>query len=231
MPQKKRFGFSRVALLFTAVLAVSCVANAQQLTWLGTLGGGTSNAYNVSSGGVVVGSAEDASGRTRAFLWTASTGMQDLGTLGGTTSLAYAVSEDGRVVVGYATDSNGQERAFLWTAQGGMQNLGTLGGTWSRALSVSPDGTFVTGSATDASGQRYPFLWTASSGMENLGSFGGESWAWGSLRMEVSWWVGLETQRDNLALFAGRHQADCRTWARSGDALASPTMSPRMATW
>lgn len=179
MQQKKRFGFSRVVLLCTALLAVSGVANAQQIIWLGTLGGGTSNAYNVSSSGVVVGSAEDAGGRTRAFLWTASTGMQDLGTLGGTTSLAYAISEDGRVVVGYATDSSGQERAFLWTAQGGMQNLGTLGGTWSRALSVSPDGTFVTGSAADASGQRYPFRWTAASGMENLGSFGGESWAWG----------------------------------------------------
>lgn len=116
MQRKTRWGFHQVALLLTVTLAVSCVANAQQLTWLGTLGGGTSNAYNVSSGGVVVGSAEDAGGRTRAFLWTASTGMQDLGTLGGTTSLAYAVSEDGRVVVGYATDSSGQERAFLWTA-------------------------------------------------------------------------------------------------------------------
>jgi probable HAF family extracellular repeat protein len=49
---------------------------------LGTLGGDWSEAYGVSAdGSVVVGWAENAAGRERAFRWTASSGgMEDLNT-------------------------------------------------------------------------------------------------------------------------------------------------------
>jgi probable HAF family extracellular repeat protein len=73
------------ALLSACVLSLIATAGwSQSLTWLGTLGGYGSYAYDVSAdGAVVVGGLENAAGQWRAFRWTASGGMQDLGTLGG----------------------------------------------------------------------------------------------------------------------------------------------------
>src|SRR5262245_50317469 len=63
------------------------------VTWLGTLGGGSSQAYEVSSNGsVIVGYASNASGSYRAFRWTAATGMQDLGDFGYAYAASYGVS-------------------------------------------------------------------------------------------------------------------------------------------
>ncbi|MFL5251073.1 MAG: hypothetical protein ACJ79V_24900, partial [Myxococcales bacterium] len=62
------------------------------LTWIGTLGGGMSQAYGVSSNGtVVVGWAADAASQYRAFRWTTTT-MQDLGDFGYRFAEAYGVS-------------------------------------------------------------------------------------------------------------------------------------------
>jgi probable HAF family extracellular repeat protein len=91
------------ALIGAGVVGLAATASwSQSLTWLGTLGGRESTALGVSENGVVVGWADDASYRTRAFRWTRAMGMQDLGTLGGTDSWAYGVSADGRVIVGGA---------------------------------------------------------------------------------------------------------------------------------
>jgi probable HAF family extracellular repeat protein len=131
---------------------------------LGTLGGSESAAWGVSAdGSVVVGSAQNAAGKWRAFRWTAAHGMQDLGTLGGDESEALGVSADGSVVVGWAYNAPGRWRAFRWTAAGGMQDLGTLDGYWSEAWGVSADGSVVVGEA-----DRGAFRWTAAGGMEDL---------------------------------------------------------------
>jgi probable HAF family extracellular repeat protein len=137
---------------------------------LGTLGGWGSGAWGVSAdGSVVVGVAENASGRDRAFRWTVEGGMQDLGTLGGNNSWAEGVSADGSVVVGWAENASGRDRAFRWTAEGGMQDLGTLpGGGGSYASGVSADGSVVVGWAWDASYQERAFRWTAADGMQDL---------------------------------------------------------------
>jgi probable HAF family extracellular repeat protein len=160
------------ALLSACVLSLIATAGwSQSLTWLGTLpGGGGSAALGVSAdGAVVVGEAENAARRDRAFRWTASGGMQDLGTLpGGWESVAYGVSADGAVVVGVAENAAGQWRAFRWTASGGMQDLGTLGGGRSWAYGVSADGSVVVGWAEIAPYQYRAFRWTASGGMEDL---------------------------------------------------------------
>ncbi|GIV12363.1 MAG: hypothetical protein KatS3mg021_0645 [Fimbriimonadales bacterium] len=106
------------ALVSASLWTVVATAGwSQRLTWLGTLGGGSSVASAVSAdGSVVVGEARNASGLLRAFRWTQATGMQDLGTLpGGNTSEALGVSADGSVVVGEAYNASGYARAFRWT--------------------------------------------------------------------------------------------------------------------
>jgi probable HAF family extracellular repeat protein len=146
---------------------------AQTLTWLGTLGGGQSEAYDVSADGrVVVGMSENANRRARPFLWTAADGMQDLGTLGGDRSYAFGVSAKGNVVVGFSNNADGQDRAFRWTAATGMRDLGTLGGTRSYALGVSADGSVIVGYSRSTAGNR-AFRWTEEGGMQDLGTLGG----------------------------------------------------------
>ncbi len=98
-----------------------------RLTWLGTLGGNLSEARGVSAdGSVVVGVAENAAGRKRAFRWTAARGMEDLNityahllTDGSELREAYAISPDGRYIVGLGYNAaTGREEAFLLDTQG-----------------------------------------------------------------------------------------------------------------
>ncbi len=148
---------------------------------LGTLGGISSEAFDISAdGSVVVGYAVDSTDRVRAFRWTPSTGMQDIGTLGGGGASAHGVSWDGLTIVGESLNSLGQSRAFKWTEAGGMQDLGTLGGTASEAFDCSPDASFVVGRSRNTAGQWRAFRWSTLYGMEDLGDLGGnwsEAWA------------------------------------------------------
>ena len=114
------------------------------VTWPGTLGGNSSQAYGASStGSFIVGYASNVSGQYRAFRWTAASGMRDLGDFGYAFAEAYGVSGDGSVVVGQAWDANFQQRAFRWTAAGGLQDLGTLGGPYAEAAKVSANGLVI----------------------------------------------------------------------------------------
>jgi probable HAF family extracellular repeat protein len=136
---------------------------AQQLIWLGTLGGDRSEARGVSAdGSVVVGWADNAAGQRRAFRWTAAGGMQDLGTLGSVFgSEATAVSADGSVVVGWAENAAWQKRAFRWTAARGMEDLNltyahllTDGSVLYSANAISPDGRYIAGWGYNAATRR-----------------------------------------------------------------------------
>jgi len=100
---------------------------------------------------VIVGE-HQVSGFWRAFVWTESTGMQDIGTLGGPESRALAANRDGSVIVGTSLTSqlSDSNHAFRWTAKTGMQDLQKLvnvPGDWilSTAVGVSADGTVITG--------------------------------------------------------------------------------------
>ena len=82
------------------------------LTDLGTLGGGSTQAYALNDAGQVVGYSTGSVG-TRAFLWQAGT-MTNLGTLpDGWASYAVSVNALGDVV-GVANLKNGLGRAVLW---------------------------------------------------------------------------------------------------------------------
>jgi probable HAF family extracellular repeat protein len=105
----------------TAVSFVATVSWSQSLTWLGTLGGGSSAAYGVSADGrVVVGEAQDF-GQIYAFRWSAENGAQNLNTVyanllttGSALWHATAVSPDGRYIVGFGRNgATGRREAFL----------------------------------------------------------------------------------------------------------------------
>ncbi len=139
--------------------------------YLGTLGGVSSSAWDISRDGqVIVGESTNATAVRRAFRWTAASGMQDLGGLTATgSSVAYGVSGDGAVAVGTAASSNGA-RAVRWQG-GSVLDLGVLSGSsTSGAFDVNGDGSVVVGTSGS-----YAFRWTAADGMADLGSLGGMS--------------------------------------------------------
>jgi probable HAF family extracellular repeat protein len=100
-------------------------------TDLGNLGGktglaGGNIAYDINNQGQVVGNLDLPGDTTfHAFLWTKTTGMQDLGTLpGDAASLSISINEAGSVI-GASIDASGNPRAFLWE-KGVMTDLNTL---------------------------------------------------------------------------------------------------------
>ena len=128
-------------LTTSLLLAAATLCQAQSLTDLGTLTGGSySYAYAVSADGSVVVGESDSTNGTRAFRWTNNV-MTDLGTLtGGNYSEAYGVSADGNVVVGQSISTNGS-RPFLYrnSVMLDVQDwLGSVGGVCSM-LSTSLD--------------------------------------------------------------------------------------------
>jgi probable HAF family extracellular repeat protein len=102
---------------------------------------------------------------SHAFLWSPSTGMQDLGTLGGDSCGALGINAAGHVV-GWSTTASRTPHAFLWTSSGGMQDLGqgTIGST---AYAIN-DHDQIAGINHDE-----PVVWMPGGGMVRLGSFGG----------------------------------------------------------
>jgi probable HAF family extracellular repeat protein len=170
-----------------------CNGFAQQptLTWLGTLGGNSSEATGVSANGsVVVGISKDGNGNTHACMWTAASGLQDLSTLGGDWSEATGVSSDGSVIVGWSYDSNGIYRAFKWTAATGMQDLGA--GDYSKATGVSADGSVIILNISPIA-----YRWTLSGGLENLGNLGTNNSGANSVSSDGSVIVGYSYDASN----------------------------------
>ena len=71
---------------------------------------------------------------SHAFLWSSTTGMQDLGTLGtGEDSEAFGINSAGHVVGDSNTNGPYTPHAFLWTQSAGMQDLGGHGGIGRRS--------------------------------------------------------------------------------------------------
>jgi probable HAF family extracellular repeat protein len=124
---------------------------------LGVLAGGNwSAAYAINKAGAVVGYGNTGNGAFRGFVWTASTGMQELGTFGGKSSYAMAINSSGEVV-GQASLSSGYANAFL-DVDGVMTDLGTLGGGNSYAYGINDSGEVV-GYSSLANGDSHAFVY------------------------------------------------------------------------
>jgi probable HAF family extracellular repeat protein len=150
--------------------AVSLAGPDDKLKDLGTLGGRSSVASAIDNHGIdtgqIVGWSETSTGRTHAFLFTVSGGMQDVGTLPGAPvggySMAHATN-DNWLVVGESSSASGAAHAFLFNPMLGgpiaMRDLGVLsGGMASCALGINNNVQVVGWSAYDASGAHHAFL-------------------------------------------------------------------------
>jgi probable HAF family extracellular repeat protein len=137
---------------------------------LGTLGGSDSYATAINERGQVTGSAVNAAGQGRAFLYDEGA-LANLGALPGWQWSAGNAVNDAGQVAGSAQLSNGRFRGFVWDRATGLTQLGTLGGRNSYAMDIS-DAGMVVGSSTLASGWAHAFLWNGST-MTDLGTLGG----------------------------------------------------------
>lgn len=131
---------------------------------VGILPGFTSSIAQAISGDgrVVVGYAEDDTGRTMAFRlqWEGGGEATALGVLpGGTSSFARAVSHDGFAVVGDSGSANGP-RGFRWTA-GTLLDLGTWAAddVASHAADISADGNAVAMTSDASGGGTLAYRW------------------------------------------------------------------------
>jgi len=170
---------------------------------LGTLGGTTSYADDVSADGtIVVGMSYTATGKSHAYYWSSATGlMYDMGTFGGDDSEAYAISDDGEVIVGYAEDVAGNYQSFYWTDIVSMVMIAPLaGGAGSCAYNVNSDGTVIVG-VSDNGVYDEAYRWTSAGtvGLGVIAAFGGysESEAWG-VSSDGSVVVGTSTSASSL---------------------------------
>ncbi len=151
-----------LSLLIVATLCVNALspvvvvgptyAAAGDIYSLGTLGGASSAGYGINDAGQVIGSAQDAAGRSRAFLWDSSQGMTDLGTANGyTEARAYAINAAGSVVGVESDNATGVAHAFAWKPNvangttGAITNLAVQ--DYSTAADINAAGLIV-GSST-----------------------------------------------------------------------------------
>ncbi|MEU7570049.1 hypothetical protein [Micromonospora sp. NPDC049240] len=124
---------------------------------LPSLTGRGSTAYDVNPAGVVVGSAELASGYWHAVRWLNGR-IEDLGTLGGPNSQAQAIDERGRIV-GTAQAADGSSHAVAWV-DGKIQDLGLTGGIFSVAYDTAGDRVVGVYHVTDSFAGRRAFVRT-----------------------------------------------------------------------
>jgi probable HAF family extracellular repeat protein len=167
----RRGGFV-IALL--VLLLPICEAQVYRIKKLPTLGGPASNAhpssiYGITQSGQATGcsSAGLSSPQQHVFLWTPTTGMQDLGVTCTTNTQPGGLNDLGHVAS--STDFGG----FLWTPMDGFQNLGKLA-----FGSVVNNHDRVAGRfwLNQAGAELHAFSWTPENPtIQDLGTLGGKN--------------------------------------------------------
>jgi len=131
---------------------------------LGTLGGTTSEAFDINDLNQVAGWAQTTGGLMHAFGWTQEEGMVDLAVSDTHESCAFGINSSGAVVGWMA----GYSVAYSMAWDGSEPTpLGTLGGLTSEACAINDLGQIVGWAETDT-GLQHPFLWTVADGMSDL---------------------------------------------------------------
>ncbi|HVH67065.1 MAG TPA: hypothetical protein VM716_04300 [Gemmatimonadales bacterium] len=130
-----------------------------------------SQAKAVNRLGQVVGTSQDGSGRTRAFLWQENLGMVDVRPLTGTHASANDISDHGDIVGGGDTGFGEFHAYFL--SDGTSFDLGTLGGPESEALAVNRHGQVAGHSRLAGHPAKRAFFIPEPARMVDLGSLGG----------------------------------------------------------
>jgi probable HAF family extracellular repeat protein len=174
MNAAQRFALTAAAGLWLVLSApVAQAAGRYLVTDLGDLPGGMDDSRGaaINDAGDVAGTSWSAAG-FRPFLWTSSTGIQELAVLPGATETHAQGINNARGVVGFSLVGS-LRRAFLWTSSGGVQDLGDLPGgiLESEARAINNAGQVV-GYSSAAAGAR-AFVWTSAGGMQDLGDLPG----------------------------------------------------------
>jgi probable HAF family extracellular repeat protein len=144
------------------------VTHAYRLVDLGTLGGTFSTAREISNGGHVVGSARDAQGRTRPFLWQGGF-MRDVAPPGAAGGSAFGVNALGQVVG--ESDGTGGSRGFVWE-DGRFTYPTTADGRPVYPAAVNASGTVAGRALPTPVGHAHAYLWRAGQATD-LGTLGG----------------------------------------------------------
>lgn len=112
---------------------------------LGTLGGASSSASDISAdGSKICGSSYVSAGDPYAFRWVDGVGIVQIGTF---YSFARGISGDGSTVTGFETGSAGIYKAFRWTQSGGFEF--NIAGNFSQGNAVSGNGSIIVGDFGD----------------------------------------------------------------------------------
>lgn len=123
---------------------------------LGTLGGGSSYATAINSGGEVAGYSADPSGNVYAFLYSGGP-LANLGTLGGNYTRALGINDSGQVVGESYLSGGSAEHGFLYQ-NGSIHDIGTFPtGRFSDAYGINKTGQ-ITGYG-DTNGQNCGFIY------------------------------------------------------------------------
>jgi probable HAF family extracellular repeat protein len=151
-----------------------------------------SRANGINASGQVVGYSGPAkdSNESRAFLWTAQTGMTDIGTLGGAYAQAYAINDTGAVTGASQTQGMGPiatTHAFIYQVPqppyrryDRMVDLGVLGGFSSYGMAINSYNHVAGYSTIATNDERVHAFFHDGAKMIDLGSLGAAGKRWGS---------------------------------------------------
>lgn len=129
------------------------------ITDLGTLGGTSSSADDISeSGDIVVGRAQTTNDEAERAVYWDNVGIHDLGTLGGTNSYSLIMNDSHQIIGASALPGDEANHAVLWNGlDADPVDLGSLGGD-SIAWFINNAGTIV-GESALADGSTHATLW------------------------------------------------------------------------
>ncbi len=180
---------------------VQAQAGHYELVNLGTLGGVSSEGFDINIDGEIAGQSRLATGtNNHGFFWSESTGLIDVGTLGGTGSEAWGINDHGHVV-GRATVSSGTWNAFLWI-NGTITNVYPASYR-TDAIAINNDDIIVGGAETVPEGVGFVRL---SNGTITLG----DRWSWytdindpapGSNALATGFWTHTITDIDSPIVY------------------------------